>query len=143
MTVPVPSISCCVLNHHNLFYQIHNALAFNWNMCCHLALCLQLLPFHCKIFSYLIVVVHSFGIKNKLNWILNWGLFSLHKKLNTKEASVATRAQCYKIVWVRYLTNVQIKPVFAPLNPLQPSPMFASKTRQYPSEAPNRCSTLK
>jgi hypothetical protein len=38
MAVPVPSISCCVLNHHNLFYQIHNALAFNWEMCCHLAL---------------------------------------------------------------------------------------------------------
>ncbi len=45
--VPVPSIICYVLNHHNLFYQIHNALAFTQNMCCHLALCLQLLPFHC------------------------------------------------------------------------------------------------
>jgi hypothetical protein len=29
MAVPVPSISFCVLNHHNLFYQIQNALAFN------------------------------------------------------------------------------------------------------------------
>ncbi len=46
MAVPVPSISCCVLNHHNLFYHIHNALAFNRDMCCHLALCLWLLPFH-------------------------------------------------------------------------------------------------
>jgi hypothetical protein len=46
MAVPVPSISCFVLNHHSLFYQIQNALAFNWDMCCHLALCLQLLPFH-------------------------------------------------------------------------------------------------
>jgi hypothetical protein len=27
MAVPVPGISCCVLNHHNLFYQIQNALA--------------------------------------------------------------------------------------------------------------------
>ncbi len=45
MAVPVPSISCCVLKHHNLFYQIHNALAFNQDTCCHLALCLQLLPF--------------------------------------------------------------------------------------------------
>ncbi len=44
--VAVPSISCCVLNHHNLFYQIQNALAFNQDMCCHLALCLWLLPFH-------------------------------------------------------------------------------------------------
>ncbi len=47
MAVPVPSISCCVLNHHNLLYQIQNALALNWDMCCHLALCLRLLPFHC------------------------------------------------------------------------------------------------
>ncbi len=47
MAVPVPSISCCVLNHHNLFYQIQNALVFNRDMCCHLALCLLLLPFHC------------------------------------------------------------------------------------------------
>ncbi len=46
MAVPVPSISCCVLNHHNLFYQIQNALAFNWDTCCHLVLCLRLLPFH-------------------------------------------------------------------------------------------------
>ncbi len=46
MAVPVPSISCCVLKHHNLFYQIHNALAFNRDTCCHLALFLQLLPFH-------------------------------------------------------------------------------------------------
>ncbi len=29
MAVPVPSIRCCVLNNHNLFYQIQNALAFN------------------------------------------------------------------------------------------------------------------
>jgi hypothetical protein len=47
MAVPVPSISCCVLNHHNLFYHIQNALAFNRDMCCHLALCFRLLPFHC------------------------------------------------------------------------------------------------
>jgi hypothetical protein len=41
-----PSISCCVLNHHNLFYQIQNAPAFNQDTCCHLGLCLRLLPFH-------------------------------------------------------------------------------------------------
>jgi hypothetical protein len=46
MAVPVPSKSCCVLNHYNLFYQIQNALAFNWDNCCHLALCLRLLPSH-------------------------------------------------------------------------------------------------
>ncbi len=42
MAVPVPSRRCCVLNHHNLFYPIQNALAFNWDTCCHLALCLQM-----------------------------------------------------------------------------------------------------
>jgi hypothetical protein len=46
MAVPVPSKSCCVLNHDNLFYQIQNALAFKQDMCCHLVLCLQLLRFH-------------------------------------------------------------------------------------------------
>ncbi len=46
MPIPVPSISCCVLNHHNLFYQIKNAPPFNRDTCCHLALCLWLLPFH-------------------------------------------------------------------------------------------------
>ncbi len=48
MSVPVPSISCCVLNHHNLVYQIQNALVFNQDTCCHLALCLRLLPLHCS-----------------------------------------------------------------------------------------------
>jgi hypothetical protein len=48
VAVPVPSISCRILNHHNLFYQIQNALAFNWDTCCNLAHCLRLLPFHCK-----------------------------------------------------------------------------------------------
>ncbi len=50
MAVQVPSISCCVLKHHNLFYQIHNALAFNLDACCHLALCLRLVPFHLSFF---------------------------------------------------------------------------------------------
>ncbi len=46
MAVPFKSKSCCILNYHNLFYQIQNALTFNWDMCCHLVLCLWLLPFH-------------------------------------------------------------------------------------------------
>ncbi len=46
IAVPVPSLRCCVLNHYNLFNQIQNVLAFNWDTSCHLALCLQLLPFH-------------------------------------------------------------------------------------------------
>jgi hypothetical protein len=47
MAVPVPSISCCVLNHHNLVYQIQDALAFYPDTCCNLALFLWMLPFHC------------------------------------------------------------------------------------------------
>jgi len=58
MAVPVPSITCCVLNHHNLFYQIQNALAFNLDTCCHLALCLRLLPFH------LLIILLQFFAKN-------------------------------------------------------------------------------
>jgi hypothetical protein len=60
MAVPVPSISCCVLNHHNLFYQILNAPAFNRDMCCHLALCLGLLPFH--LIMTLFIIVNSCNV---------------------------------------------------------------------------------
>jgi hypothetical protein len=42
----------CTLYHHNLFHQIHNALAFNRDTCFHLALCLPLLPFHCLAISF-------------------------------------------------------------------------------------------
>ncbi len=41
-----PKYKLLCFKHHNLFYQIQNALAFNRDICCHLALCLQLLPFH-------------------------------------------------------------------------------------------------
>jgi hypothetical protein len=44
-TGPKYKLLCFI--YHNLFYQIQNALAFNWDTCCHLALCLWLLPFHC------------------------------------------------------------------------------------------------
>ncbi len=46
MEVPVQSISSWDLKHHNLFFQIQNALAFNWDTCCHLTLSLPLLRFH-------------------------------------------------------------------------------------------------
>jgi len=55
MALPVPSISCCVLNHHNLFNQIENALAFYRETCCHLVLCYWLLPFHCHRFIFRII----------------------------------------------------------------------------------------
>jgi hypothetical protein len=82
MAVPVPRIGCCVLNHHYLFYHIQNALAFNWDTCCHLALCLRLLPFHwtCKValqFTYTsdfrgqfrIRLVHFFLIQFNFSFI--------------------------------------------------------------------------
>ncbi len=46
-----------VLIHHNLFYQIQNALAFNRDMCCHLVLCLRLLPFHYQVLLGLFLII--------------------------------------------------------------------------------------
>ncbi len=78
MAVPFPSISCCVLNHHNLFYHIQNALAFNWDTCCHLVLCLWLLPFHCKLECFVeatkirgTVVEHSTRLRSRV-WFPPW-----------------------------------------------------------------------
>ncbi len=69
MAVPVPSISCCVLNHHNLFYQIQNALAFNRNMCCHLVLCLWFLPFCWR--AHFWILIHYRGRQWKCTQILS------------------------------------------------------------------------
>jgi hypothetical protein len=46
MAVPVPSISCCVFNNADFFYQELNELAFNRDTCCHLVICLRLLASH-------------------------------------------------------------------------------------------------
>ncbi len=46
MALPVISLSCCIFNNHNFFYQEPNGLAFNQDMCCHLALSLRLIIFH-------------------------------------------------------------------------------------------------
>jgi len=46
MAIPVPSISCCVFNNNNFFYQEPNELAFNWDACCHLVICLRLIASH-------------------------------------------------------------------------------------------------
>ncbi len=73
MVVPVPSINCCVLNHQNLFYQIQNALAFIWDMCCHLALCLQWIPFHCSYWNHTqILFLHGFVGKGISIRIWQW-----------------------------------------------------------------------
>jgi hypothetical protein len=49
-TSPKYKLLCFKLE-NNLFCQIKNALAFNRDTCCHLVLCLRLLPFHCNTFS--------------------------------------------------------------------------------------------
>ncbi len=46
MAVPVPSINCCVYNNNYYFFQEQNELAFNWDTCCHLVICLQLIASH-------------------------------------------------------------------------------------------------
>ena len=72
MAVPVPSISCCVLNHHNLFYQIQNVLAFNCDTCCPLALCLRLLPFHYLVYLGTDKIKNMNVQINKKYLIWNW-----------------------------------------------------------------------
>ncbi len=63
MAVLVPSISCCVLNHHNLFYQIQNAQPFNRDTCCHLVLCLWLLPFNWTVHKLVGIVKITFCLE--------------------------------------------------------------------------------
>ncbi len=46
MAVPVPSISCCIFNNNDFFYQEPNELFFNRDTCCHLVICLQLIASH-------------------------------------------------------------------------------------------------
>ena len=46
-----------------------NALAFNWDRCCHLVLCLRLIPFHCKIVFFIWVCT------TKNNGLVMYGFF--------------------------------------------------------------------
>ncbi len=46
MAVPVPSISFCVFNNNDFFYQEPNELAFNRDTSCHLVICLRLIASH-------------------------------------------------------------------------------------------------
>ncbi len=43
MALPITLISCCISQQLNIFCNDKNALAFNWDRCCHLAICLQLI----------------------------------------------------------------------------------------------------
>jgi hypothetical protein len=43
--LPVPIMSSCVFNNHNFFNKKLNALTFNRDTCCHLALCARLIIF--------------------------------------------------------------------------------------------------
>ena len=49
MAVPVPSISCCIFNNKDFFYQEQNELAFNRDTCCHLVICWLLIASHCNV----------------------------------------------------------------------------------------------
>ncbi len=89
MAVPVPSISCCVLNYHNLFYQVQNALVFNWDMCCHLVLCLWLLPFHCDNWHYVMLTIPLF------NFMLN-AVMPIATMLNVVLVNVAAPKEVLK-----------------------------------------------
>ncbi len=46
ITNPKYKLQCFITT--KFFCKEKNALAFNWDRCCHLALCLQLIPFHCR-----------------------------------------------------------------------------------------------
>jgi hypothetical protein len=39
-----------------------NALAFNWDRCCHLVLCLRLIPFHWNVCKHLILIENTFNL---------------------------------------------------------------------------------
>ena len=43
MALPIQSISCCTSYQLLFFCKGKKVLAFNWNRCCHLSLCLQLI----------------------------------------------------------------------------------------------------
>ncbi len=47
-TSPKYKLLCFITT--KIFCKEKNALAFNLDRCCHLVLCLQLIPFHCNIF---------------------------------------------------------------------------------------------
>ncbi len=48
MVVSIPSTSCCVLNHHNIFCKVHNALAFDRDTCVPSSTLLTFASFPCK-----------------------------------------------------------------------------------------------
>ncbi len=107
MALPVPSISCFVLNHHNLFYQTHNALAFNRDMCCHLALCLWLLPFHWSNKMFYVV----FEKKDYYNWNL-WSVRvewmcrrQTFRQTDEEREILRERERDYHCVWERMIVS--------------------------------------
>ncbi len=94
MAVPVPNISCCILNHHNLFYQIQNALAFNRDTCCNLVLCLRLLPLHWVLilFFELKIVLFSSSCLYNVKMLCS---ISKHERLQELQAKMFRRKYCF------------------------------------------------
>ncbi len=70
MAVPVPSISCCVFNNNDLFYQEPNELAFNRDTCCHLVICLRLIGSHWEFVYAQIIFLVGFAGQVVLNMVL-------------------------------------------------------------------------
>jgi hypothetical protein len=64
MALPVSSISCCVSQHLTKRFTQRNAIAFNRDRCCHLALCLWLILFHWKFIKF--SIRQSIRLKNWL-----------------------------------------------------------------------------
>jgi len=69
--------------------KVKNALAFNRDRCCHLVLCLRLIPFHCVNFSMLVGPFK--GYDNLRSHIKNW----------------RTEKQLFKI-WLKWYDNAKV-----------------------------------
>jgi hypothetical protein len=75
MAVPVPSISSCVSLQLKNFCKEKNTLAFNRDRCCHLVLCLRLIPFHCLNSNCRCIQNLSKHCRNCLSWTIKIFLF--------------------------------------------------------------------
>ena len=72
MALPTSSISCCISKHLTRKFSKRKALAFHLDRCCHLAICLRLILFHCQPkWSTFILKVRLFTNYNKFKKIFS------------------------------------------------------------------------
>jgi hypothetical protein len=100
MVVPVPSISCCVFNNNDFFYQEPNELAFNRDTCCHLVICLQLIASHCLIFK----------VRCSISWQTLDKVASWHNGTPLRIQGVILQ-NFIKIIFTTFFTSVSQKPL--------------------------------